>query len=157
VTPLGWLAAIVVFVQLPIPLFWFVMHPQINHWRDHRGAGYVTVLRLAWVWRAIVGFAFLFLEVWIFWRVKRDLGGSRLIGQTEVSGGGEVARQGIYARIRHPRYVSWLLANLGACFLAGTQLLWTVAGIGTALTLVAISMEERDCGPNSGARLASRA
>ena len=121
-TLLGWLAAIVLFVQLPIPLLRFVMHPKINYWRYHRSAGYATALLLAWapvtlflmmfrrelflhawppMWGAVVGFTFLFLEVWIFWRVKRDLGESRLIGQTELSGGGEVARQGIYARTRH--------------------------------------------------------
>jgi protein-S-isoprenylcysteine O-methyltransferase Ste14 len=122
VRPIGWLAATVLLVQLPIPLFWFVMHPQINHWRNHRSAGYATALLLAWVpitlflvifrrelflhaWpamrSAIVGFALLFFEAWIFWRVKRDLGASRLVGRTELSGGGELVRQGIYARIRH--------------------------------------------------------
>jgi protein-S-isoprenylcysteine O-methyltransferase Ste14 len=124
VTPLGWLAATVLFVPLPIPLFWFVVHPQINYWRNHRSAGYASALLAAWVpvtfflilsrrelflhaWpavgSAIVGFALLCFEAWIFWRVKRDLGASRLIGQAELSGGGEVVRQGIYARIRHPR------------------------------------------------------
>jgi protein-S-isoprenylcysteine O-methyltransferase Ste14 len=98
----------------------------------------------AWpaVWSAIVGFALLFFEAWIFWRVKRDFGASRLIGRAELSGGGEVLRQGIYARIRHPRYVGSLLAIVGACFLAGTPLMSIVAGIWTVLTLVAISIED---------------
>jgi protein-S-isoprenylcysteine O-methyltransferase Ste14 len=172
VTPFGWLAAIVLFVQLPIPLFWFVMHPQINYWRNHRGAGYATALLLAWVpvtlflvmfrrelflrawppvWRSLVGLTFLFFEVWIFLRVKRDLGGSRFIGQTELSGSGELARQGIYAHIRHPRYVGSVLAILGACFLAGTRLMWTGAGIWTVLTLLAIGMEERELRARFGA------
>ena len=171
-TPLGWLATIVLFVQLPIPLFWFVMHPQINYWRNHRGAGYATALLLGWVpvtlflvmfrgelflhawpplWRAIVGFTFLFFEAWIFLRVKGDLGASRFIGQTELSGGGEVAREGIYAHIRHPRYVGSFLAILGACFLSGTRLMWTVAGIWALLTLAAISMEERELRARFGA------
>ncbi len=122
-TPLGWLAALVLFAQLPIPLYWFVMRPQIEFWRSHRSAGYAVALLLAWVpvkvfllmlrrelflhtwpplWSAIVGLALLSLEAWIFWRVKRDLGASRLIGQTERAG------------------------------------LWTV------LTLMAISMEEHE-------------
>lgn len=171
-TPLDWLAAIVLFVQLPIPLFWFVMHPQINYWRNHHNAGYAAALVLAWVpvtlflvisrrelflhaWppigRGAVGLALLYFEVWIFLRVARDLGGSRFIGQAELSGGGEVARQGIYAHIRHPRYVGSLLAILGACFLAGTRLMWTVAGIWTVLTLAAISMEERELRARFGA------
>jgi hypothetical protein len=119
VTPLGWLAALGLFAQLPIPLYWFVMHPQIDFWRSHRSAGYAVALLLAWVpvsvflvtfrrelflhtrpplWSAILGLVRMSLKVWISWRRKRDLGASRLIGQTELSGG-EAVCQGIYA---HP-------------------------------------------------------
>jgi protein-S-isoprenylcysteine O-methyltransferase Ste14 len=55
-----------------------------------------------------------------------------------------MARQGIYARIRHPRYVGSLLAILGACFLAGTQLMGTVARMWMVLASMATSMEQRD-------------
>jgi protein-S-isoprenylcysteine O-methyltransferase Ste14 len=172
VTPLGWLAAIVLFAQLPIPLYWFVIHPQIEFWRSHRSAGYATGLLLAWLpvtvflvvfrhglflrswpplWRALAGLALLACDFRIFWRVKRDLGPARLVGQTELTGGGEVARQGIYARIRHPRYVGSLLAIVGACFLAGTRLMWAVAAAWTVLTLLAISFEERELRTRFGA------
>lgn len=141
-TPFGWLAAIVLFVQLAIPLFWFVVHPQINYWPNHRSAGYATALLVAWVtatlflvifrrelfphaWpavsSAIVGFALLFFEAWIFWRVQGDLGASRLIGRTELSGGGEVVRQAIDARFLHPRYVGSCPAIVGAWFIVRTQ------------------------------------
>ena len=103
------------------------------------------------MWSAVLGFVLLSCEFWIFWRVKRDLGAARFIGQTELSGGGEVARQGIYARIRHPRYVGSLLAILGACFLAGTRLMWAVAAAWTVLTLIAISLEERELRTRFGA------
>jgi protein-S-isoprenylcysteine O-methyltransferase Ste14 len=165
VTPLAWLAAIVLFTQLPIPLYWFVIHPQVDFWRGHRPAGYTIALLLAWLpvtaflvifrhelflhvrpprWRAVLGLALLAFEFWIFWRVQRDLGAARFVGHTELTGGGEVARQGIYARIRHPRYVGSLLAIVGACCLAGTRLMWTVAAAWTVLTLLAISFEERE-------------
>ncbi|HYL45651.1 MAG TPA: isoprenylcysteine carboxylmethyltransferase family protein [Candidatus Limnocylindrales bacterium] len=164
-TPLGWLAALVLFLQLPIPLFWFVLHPQVNFWRRHQRAGYITGVLLSWVpvttcliifhqdlfrsdwppaWSIACGLALLIFEAWIFWRVNRDLGGARLVGKTELSGGGEVVHRGIYARIRHPRYVGSLIAILGACFLAGTRLMWTVAAVWCLLTLVAIAMEERE-------------
>jgi protein-S-isoprenylcysteine O-methyltransferase Ste14 len=172
VTPLGWLAALVLFLQLPIPLFWFVLHPQVNFWRRHPTAGYITGVLLSWgpvtacmivfrrelfrrdwppVWNIVAGLALLILEAWIFWRVKRDLGGAKLVGKTELSGGGEVVRNGIYARIRHPRYVGSLIAILGACFLAGTRLMWTVAAVWCLLTLVAIAMEERELRARFGA------
>ena len=73
-----------------------------------------------------------------------DLGGFRLVGQTELSGGGELAQHGIYARMRHPRYDGSFLAILGACFLAGTRWMWVVAGVWLVLILVAISLEGRE-------------
>lgn len=171
-TPLGWLAAIVLFAQLPIPLYWFVIHPQIDFWRGHRVAGYAVALLVAWlpvtiflvlfrhdlflqvwppIWRAVLGLALLALEFWIFLLVQRDLGAARFVGQTELAGGGEVARQGIYARVRHPRYVGSLFAICGACCLAGTRLMWTVAAAWTILTLIAISFEERELRNRFGA------
>ena len=171
-TPLGWLAALVLFLQLPIPLFWFVLHPQVNFWRRHQTTGYVAGVLLSWgpvtaclilfrqelfrqdwppAWSIVVGVALLAVESWIFWRVNRDLGGAKLVGQTELSGGGEVVHRGIYARIRHPRYVGSLIAILGACFLAGTRWMWTSAAVWSLLTLVAIAMEERELRARFGA------
>jgi protein-S-isoprenylcysteine O-methyltransferase Ste14 len=165
VTAIGWLAALVLFLQLPIPLYWFVVHPQVSFWRRHQTAAFVTGVLLAWgpvtacmivfrrklfrhdwppAWMSVAGFALIILEGWIFWRVKRDLGAARLVGKTELSGGGEVVHRGIYARIRHPRYIGSLLAILGACFLAGTPALWLVAAVWSLLTLIAIALEERE-------------
>ena len=45
---LKWVAAVVLFAQLPIPLFWFVLHPQVNFWRQRRKAAYITGLLLSW-------------------------------------------------------------------------------------------------------------
>ena len=83
-------------------------------------------------------------EFWIFWRVHHDLGTSRLVGKTELSGAGEIQRRGIYGWIRHPRYTASFLAILGACFLAGTRAVWVIAATWLVLMLVAISFEERE-------------
>jgi protein-S-isoprenylcysteine O-methyltransferase Ste14 len=172
VTPLGWLAALVLFLQLPIPLFWFVVHPQVDFWRRHQRAGYITGVLLSWgpvtfclvffhrdifrhgwpsPWSIVAGLLLLLLEGWIFWKVEHDLGTSRLIGRAELSGGGEVANNGIYARIRHPRYIGSLIAILGACLLAGTPVMWIVAAVWCLLTLVAIMFEERELRVRFGA------
>lgn len=84
------------------------------------------------------------LEVWIFWRVKADLGAARLIGKTELSGGGEIVAHGIYARIRHPRYAASFVAIVGACIMAGTRAAWAAAGVWAVLMLTAIRLEERE-------------
>lgn len=161
----SWLAAVVLFLQLPIPLYWFVVHPLVKFWRGHQKAAYLIGVLCSWppVTAAMVvfrralfrpgrpqvaalaaGIALIIVEGWMFWRVQRDLGGARLVGKTELSGGGEVARSGIYARIRHPRYTGSFLAILGASLLAGTRLLWMVVLAWAVLTRVAIALEERE-------------
>lgn len=79
------------------------------------------------------------------------MGTSRLVGRAELSGGGEVANNGIYARIRHPRYMGSLIAILGACLLAGTRVMWILAAVWSLLTLVAIMFEERELRARFGA------
>jgi protein-S-isoprenylcysteine O-methyltransferase Ste14 len=172
VTLLGWIAAAVLFLQLPIPLYWFVMHPRVNYWRHHQKAGYVTGVLLSWLpvtvllvifhgelfrpirptaWEIIAGLTLILFEMWIFRRVHRDLGTQQLVGQTELSGGGEIVRRGIYARVRHPRYTGSLLAILGACILAGTRAMWIVAAAWLLLTRIAIALEERELRDRFGA------
>jgi len=172
VTPLGWLAAIVLFLQLPIPLYWFVVHPHVHFLRRHGNAGYITGLLLSWgavtpclvifrrqffrnnlppVWEIIPGLALIVVEGWIFLRVKHDLGGARLVGATELSGGGEIVHRGIYAHIRHPRYIGSFFAVLGACLIAGTGIMWTATAVWLLLTLVAIELEEREMRARFGA------
>jgi protein-S-isoprenylcysteine O-methyltransferase Ste14 len=172
VTLPGWLAAVVLFLQLPIPLYWFVVHPQVKFWQRHSRAVYIVGLASSWLpvtialaifhrqlfrsnWPSagmlILGLALIIFEGWIFWRVHRDLGTSRLVGKTELSGGGEIERGGIYARIRHPRYTASFLAIVGACLLAGTRVMWMAALAWLVLMLVAISFEEREMRTRFGA------
>jgi protein-S-isoprenylcysteine O-methyltransferase Ste14 len=175
VTLPAWLAAVVLFLQLPIPLYWFVVHPQVKFWRRHSRAVYIVGLASSWLpvtvamitfhrrlfragWPSagmfMLGLALIIFEGRIFWRVHRDLGTSRLVGKTELSGAGEIERGGIYSRIRHPRYSGSFLAILGACFLAGTRAMWIVAVVWLLLMLVAISFEEREMRARFGAAYA---
>ena len=160
-----WLAAFVFFLQLPIPLYWFVVHPHVNFWRRHRKAGYAAGLLLSWLPVTLcliyfrhaifrpdspprpsiaIGSLLIVLEFWIFWRVKKDLGGARLVGEAELRGSGDIASQGIYGYLRHPRYAGSFLAILGACFLAGTAVAWTLAAAWALLARLAIAFEERE-------------
>ncbi len=94
--------------------------------------------------RLFSGMALIAFEVWLFARLSRDLGAARLIGRTEISGSGSLAEEGIYARMRHPRYVGSFLALAGACLLAGTRVTWIVSLVWAVLTWIAISLEERE-------------
>jgi protein-S-isoprenylcysteine O-methyltransferase Ste14 len=161
----AWLAAIVLFLQLPIPLYWFVLHPLRAFWRRYPRAVYIVGLACSWLpvtiamaafhrklfsntWpstiRLATGIALIGFEVWVFGRVRRDLGTARLVGKTELEGRGEIERGGIYSQIRHPRYLASLLAILGACLLAGTRLAYIAAAVWLALMTVIIGLEERE-------------
>ena len=39
-----WLAAVVLFLHLPIPLYWFLVHSLSTFWQGHHKAAYVTSL-----------------------------------------------------------------------------------------------------------------
>lgn len=168
----AWLAAIVLFLQLPIPLYWFVVHPLSGFWGQRQKLGLTAGLLLSWppvtaciivfrrelfstaqpaLWRIVAGLALIGFEVWLFAKLTRDLGAARLIGKTEVSGGGSIARNGIYAHIRHPRYLGSFLAIVGACLIAARPALWAVAAVWTVLMLTAIGLEEREMRARFGA------
>jgi protein-S-isoprenylcysteine O-methyltransferase Ste14 len=167
----GLLAAVVLFLQLPIPIYWFVVHPFGGFWRTRQSVAFAAGLLASWppvtlglilyrhslfrgarpsVATVVAGLLLIFFEVWIFWRVHRDLGTARLVGKTEMSGAGKLAEGGIYARIRHPRYAGSFLAVVGACLLAGSWVVWIVATAWAGLMLVAISMEEKELGRRFG-------
>lgn len=137
-----WVAAVVLFLQLPIPLFWLIVHRKIEFWRKHVRAGYWVAGLSAWgivaiflyafhehlflserapAWAIAVGLGLMAADAYVLYRVKRDLGRSRLVGQTEMEGGGDLATQGLYARVRHPRYIGMMVAVLGACLVAGSR------------------------------------
>jgi protein-S-isoprenylcysteine O-methyltransferase Ste14 len=172
---LAWIAAVVLFFELPIPLYWFVLHPNVGFWRRHVRAGFIVAVLFAWgavtallvafhdslfarerapAWAVGAGLALIALEIYILWCVKRDLGGARLSGKTELSGGGEIASGGIYAHIRHPRYAGTLCAVVGACLLAGTLRLWVVVAVWSLLLFSAIALEEREMRTRFGAAYA---
>jgi protein-S-isoprenylcysteine O-methyltransferase Ste14 len=157
-------------------LYWFVVHPWAAFWRNRPKAAFVTGLLCSWppvttgliFWRhelfratrphaaaIAAGFALILFEGWIFWRVHKDLGTARLVGKTELSGGGAIATGGIYGVVRHPRYAGSFLAILGACCLAGTHAMWIVAVAWLFLTLAAIFLEERELRSRFGAEYAA--
>lgn len=167
-----WIAAIIFWMQLPNPLFWLVVHPQIRHWRGHLRAAYITALVSSWgsvticlflFYRVIfrpaspgdlqigIGLLLIAADLWLFGRARRDLGTARLIGKTELSGGGEVVDTGIYAYLRNPRYTGMIASIFGACLLAATPLMWAVCGVWLVLVLIVIGFEEHELRGRLGA------
>jgi protein-S-isoprenylcysteine O-methyltransferase Ste14 len=167
-----WLAAAVLLFELPIPIYWLVLHSLVNFWRHRKRAAYLTAVLAAWgsgsilismyhrelfskqlapAWAIILGLTLIILEGWILHLVHRDLGTMRLVGQKELTGGGEMAATGIYRRVRHPRYSGMMAAVAGACLIAGTRFLWLAAVVWWFLALFSILLEERELRSRFGA------
>lgn len=163
-----WWAGLILFVELPVPIYWMVMHGGIGFWRrrDRGRLPYGVAVGAAWglggwllyrflrpqlfaatdrpAWAILAGVALMLADLAIFAVAESELGGRRLVGQAELSARGELAVGGLYAYIRHPRYLGMMLGVLGVCVLAGSPRLWAVAAAWWVATLGIIHIEERE-------------
>jgi protein-S-isoprenylcysteine O-methyltransferase Ste14 len=159
------LAGFVLFFELPIPIYWLFLHPFNSFWRKRVRAAFLFAAPTAWIcggvllwhyrhllladarpsWFAITaGFGLIAVEIYLFVRVERELGGRRLVGHAELTGTGEMFSGGLYAYMRHPRYAGMFCAVVGSALLAGTPLLWIVLVIWCPFALLVIRLEERE-------------
>ena len=164
-------AGFVLFFELPIPIYWLILHPFNSFWRSRVRAAFWFAGLTAWTcggvvlwhfrhmllaatipsWFAIAaGFALIAVEGYLFVRVERELGSRRLVGHAELTGTGEMFSGGLYAHVRHPRYAGMFSAVLGAALLAGTPLLWVVLVIWFLFALIVIRLEERELAARFG-------
>jgi protein-S-isoprenylcysteine O-methyltransferase Ste14 len=169
------LAGLVLFAELPVPLYWLIIHPGHHFWRTRIRAAFWTAGLTAWTlggvlliyfraqllatraphaWMIVVGLALIAVEPLTLRRVERELGGMRLVGHAELTGGGQLETSGLYARIRHPRYSAMFCAVLGACLIAGTRTLWIVAAVWWIVERITIALEERELLARFGAQYA---
>jgi len=161
----------VFFFELPIPIYWLILHPFNSFWRRRvRAAFWFAGLTawtcggvLLWAFRhlllsaaipsrmaVVAGFLLIGVEVYLLVRVERELGGRRLVGQAELTGTGEMFTGGLYAYVRHPRYAGMFCAVTGAALLAGTPLLWGILLAWLPFALLAIRLEERELAARFG-------
>ena len=177
---LHWFAGLVLAVELPVPIYWLVLHGGIGFWRK-RGRGrtpYWVAVGAAWgvggwmlyhfradlfiyaprpLWAIVAGAVLMGADVAILSIVETELGGRRLVGQAELTRSGELAVRGLYARVRHPRYLGMMLGVLGVCLLAGSRQLWLVAALWWIAARVMIAIEERELRDRFGAAYAAYA
>src|ERR1700691_4766221 len=140
-------AGFFLFFELPIPIYWLILHPFNPFWRRRVRAAFWFAGLTAWTcggvalwyfrhlllaasrpsWFAIgAGATLIVVEGYLFVRVEHELGGRRLVGHAELTGTGQMFAGGLYAHVRHPRYAGMFSAVLGAALLAGTPSLWIV-------------------------------
>jgi protein-S-isoprenylcysteine O-methyltransferase Ste14 len=153
------------FFELPIPIYWLFIHPFHSFWRTRIRAAFWFAGLFAWIsggvllwhfrnelftyerpsWLEIIsGFALIFVELYLFARVERELGSRRLVGHAELTGTGDFFSGGLYAYVRHPRYAGMFCAVIGSALLSGTPLLWIVVALWFPFALIVIGLEERE-------------
>lgn len=164
-------AGFFLFFELPIPMYWLILHPFGSFWRNRVRAAFWFAGLTAWITGGLVlwnfrhalltinrpfwplialGFALIGVEAYLFVRVERELGSRRLVGHAELTGTGEMFTRGLYAHVRHPRYTGMFCAVLGAAILAGTSRLWVVIAIWWVFALSVIRLEERELAARFG-------
>src|ERR1700686_2593127 len=94
-------AGLFLFIELPIPIYWSIIHPFKSFWRN-RGRTALWIAGptawtiggvLLWIYRSrllaarppswikiVVGLALIGMELYLFVRVERELGSRRLVG-----------------------------------------------------------------------------
>lgn len=162
------LALLYALVFFPVPIFWLVIHPAIRFWRRFGNRSFWVALP---VW-SLSGMAFILLRhqifaarvprnaatwflgllcvlfaLWISRRVHREFGLRRLAGLPEISPGrypGGLVRSGIYANVRHPRYLGLMLGFVGMALLTAAVGFFLLAIITVLLYHIVAPLEEHE-------------
>ena len=169
-------AAMTVVIALPLFLSWLLIHPLAGLWRKIGGFTYIFVLALlagmivlldGWydVQADLIHFGpntitvllsipcFIVSVVMATYYYKHlDLG--ILIGLPEITREqypGTLLTEGIYARIRHPRYVGAFIFVLGMALVANSPIPYIVAALLIPLIYVIVFFEERELKKRFGA------
>lgn len=153
-----YLIALMLIAAVPVAIvFWLLVHPFVNFWRRMGKrkaysvlfvvlvaviAVMVTLRRWLLAWDsglnfplAAVGMLFLLLSGWLLFKLRQKLSLTAMLGVPEISPQsekGELIADGIYARIRHPRYTQMTLAIFGYALIAnypaayGAFVVWCV-------------------------------
>ncbi len=167
-----YLALIVFYLDLPVPIYWFILHPFTNFWRRNirdafwfaglfawiAGAIFITIYRNQLLTENIpsplTAFASSMLiaaDFILLFYSGKYLGPKKLVGHAELSGKSELTTTGLYKYVRHPRYTGMISAILGACMIAQTKFAWIVGAVWLVCVLTSIFLEEREMRRRFGA------
>ncbi len=159
----------------PAPFFWVIIHPFVGFWRRYGKRAFWVALpvwfgsgvglwwfrndmfaqrldRNAATWT--LGAALVLLGVYLTRRVRSEFSLRRLAGFPELDPArypGGVVRSGIYARLRHPRYMGFVVTLLGLSFLTGAVGIFVLAIITVLMYLIVAPLEERELRDHYGA------
>lgn len=162
------LASLVFILLLPVPLFWIIVHTTIGFWRHFVKGTYLLLgalyIAVGWaVYQAsdwigsyrmpinfvtiLLGIACLTGDAIIWLGIAKDFGGKALIGLPELMPEKyptKLVTTGIYARVRHPRYLGYLLLLLAVFFITGVVSLLALFLLLVILFYAVTVVEERE-------------
>jgi protein-S-isoprenylcysteine O-methyltransferase Ste14 len=152
----------------PAPVFWLIIHPAIKFWRRCGTRAYGVALPL-WLLSgatllflrhelfadrlnrnavtSLMGTGLVLLGVWLSRRVHREFSWRRLLELPEIipeRHPGGVVRSGIYAKLRHPRYLEFMITCMGLALLTGAGGIFVLAILTVLLYLIVAPLEERE-------------
>jgi protein-S-isoprenylcysteine O-methyltransferase Ste14 len=162
---LGWLACV---IYSTIPLFWLMIHPRAQSWREHSRSPY-RVLLPAWIamwialaaltasWRKVEFYsrpwawlpaALLFAAgLFIYQRSGAHFTWAQLAGLPEILPANQNQRlvtTDIRARVRHPIYLAHLCEMLAWSIGTGLIVCWLLTAFAIATGAVMIRMEDAE-------------
>jgi protein-S-isoprenylcysteine O-methyltransferase Ste14 len=164
---LDYIALFYLALLLWIPFYWLVFHAALRFWRRLGNRAFWMALpvwlifvagiiltrhellarrleRNALTW-AVGGILFL-VASWLDVQTRHAFGWRRLAGLPELHPQHPlcgVIRTGIYARIRHPRYVLYMLMILSMGFLTGAPAIFLLAFLNILMYQILAPLEER--------------
>ena len=170
------LAVLLAISMPPAVVYWYALHPFAAFWRRLGpkpaftiiGIGFVGGIWGCWlirdtlvgrdlgpsIWLIIPGLALYLVAAWIHVQVRRHLSLRILVGWPELASGqgpGKLLNEGIYARVRHPRYAAFLIGCLGVAMIVNYLGIWILAIlVFPAMHLLAV-IEERELRQRFGA------
>lgn len=165
---IDYVALFCLILLLWIPFYWLVFHPAIGLWRRLGNRAFWVALpvwlifaggiihfrhglfarrleRSALTW-AVGGVLFI-VASWLDVQTRQALGWRRLAGLTELNPQHPlcgVIRTGIYARLRHPRYLLYMLMILSMAFLTGAPAIFLLAFLNILMYQILAPLEERE-------------
>ncbi len=164
-----YVVALITIVPVPSAiLFWLVVHPNVRLWRRLGLSLSYTVLVVLMVAVAVgmyllrepilsVEFGTNYLLValaapiygasaWLSLRIRRHLTFRTFVGVPELSrsDGGWLLTEGVYARVRHPRYVAVLLGLISVALFSNYLTLYLLLPIGAAGLYLIVRLEESE-------------
>ncbi len=158
------IAIVILAFELPVPVYWLILHTPVFFWRKHVRAAFPVAVLSAWgivdfllyrfhaelfrrelsLWLALAGLVLIAFDVFAFSKSEAALGSRRIVGRAELAGSRELIADGLYARVRHPRYLGMMSGVFGACLIVALPSLWAASLLWLVLALLMIRAEERE-------------